>query len=68
MNWVILLTRGRVAVHVLRSDWQLNGRKRRGHNIPPIPRRILAERMHTCVSHGFGDASGIPPFNLTLLI
>ena len=26
MNWVILLTRGRVAVHVLRSDWQLNGR------------------------------------------
>ena len=33
----------------------------------PFPRIILAERMHTCVSHGFGDASGIPRLNLTLL-
>ena len=24
MNWVILLARGRVAVHVLPADWQLN--------------------------------------------
>ena len=57
-----------VAARVVKNDGTRPSAQKVWAQHSPIPRRILAERMHTCVSHGSGNASGIPRFNLTLLI